>query len=67
MIKRAMQLAIEHGMFYRPILDREDIAEITCIECGWPLVYSETIIEQYVEEPYGCAPCAAVKENGGDV
>ncbi len=57
-LKRAMQLAHDRGMTYRPIRGREDIAEIFCAKCDWPLIYRDTVIEQYANDPYGCARCA---------
>ncbi len=58
MIKRAMQLAVGLGMAYRQIDGREDIADIFCLKCDWPLINRETVLEQYVREPYGCPHCA---------
>ena len=57
-LKRAMQLAVDHGMTYRPVPGREGIAEIFCPKCDWPLVYRDTVVEQYAREPYGCGHCA---------
>ena len=62
-IKRAMHLAVDHGMTYRPVPGRENIAEIFCSKCGWPLIYRDTSIEQYAREPYGCGHCA---QRGGE-
>lgn len=63
-IKRAMHLAVDRGMTYRPILGREDIAEIFCAKCDWPLIYRDTVVEQYANEPYGCGHCAQSAEHG---
>ncbi len=64
MMKRAMQLAVDHGMRFRPVPGREDIAEIFCPECDWPLIDRETVIEQYVREPYGCPHCSKIAKHG---
>ena len=64
MIRRAMQLADEHGMRFQPVHSKAGIADIFCATCGWPLLHRETGIEQYVNEPYGCAPCAATRKQG---
>ncbi len=61
MIRRAMQLAVDHGMRFHPVHSKAGVADIFCAVCGWPLVRRETVVEQYVREPYGCAPCAAAK------
>ena len=62
-LKRAMQLAVDHGMTYRPIPGREDIAEIFCAKCDWPLINRDTVILQYANEPYGCGHCS---QRGGE-
>ena len=54
--KRAMQAANEHGMRFLPIHDT--VAAIFCAKCGWPDSHRETVIEQYANDPYGCAHCA---------
>ena len=63
-LKRAMQLAVDHGMTYRPVPGREDIAEIFCPKCDWPLVYRDTVVSKYANEPYGCGHCAQSAEHG---
>ena len=65
MIRRAMELAVEHGMRIQPVYGKAWNADIFCAVCGWPLVNRETAIEQYVKEPYGCAPCTAAKKVEG--
>ena len=63
-LKRAMQAAVDHGMTYRRIPGREDIAEIFCAKCDWPLISRDTVIEKYANEPYGCAHCTQSAEEG---
>ena len=61
MMKHAMQLAVDHGMRLQPVQSKAGVADIFCATCGWPLI-RETVIEQYVREPYGCAPCTAARK-----
>ena len=62
--KRAMQAASDHGMRFLPIPGRDTLAEIFCAKCDWPLIYRDTVIKQYADEPYGCGHCALSAEHG---
>jgi len=62
MIRQAMTLAAARGMKLVTLHHSETCAEIYCATCGWPESHRDTVIEQYVREPYGCGPCAAVSE-----
>lgn len=58
MIRRAMELAAEHGMRFQTVHCNDRVADIFCPKCDWPLINRETVIEQYVREPYSCPHCA---------
>ncbi len=62
-LKRAMQIAVDHGMKLQPLRHTDRLADIFCATCGWPKTHRETVIEQYVNEPYGCACCAEKAED----
>lgn len=47
----------EHGMRVQLVAGRPDLARIFCRVCGWPEPPNETVIEQYLREPYGCPWC----------
>ena len=57
-VRQAMTLAAARGMKLVTLRHSETCAEIFCATCGWPQSHRDTVIEQYVREPYGCSPCA---------
>ena len=57
-VRQAMTLAAARGMKLITLHHSERCAEIYCATCGWPEIHRDTVIEQYVLEPYGCSPCA---------
>lgn len=62
MLKRAMELAQARGMRLSPVSD--DLADIFCATCGWPLDHRVTVVAQYVREPYGCVWCGGDDDQG---
>jgi hypothetical protein len=53
-----MELAAKNRMRFMAVHYSENVADIFCAKCGWPEDHRETVLEKYVQEPYGCARCA---------
>ena len=64
-LRQAMNLATAHGMKLVTFYRSERCAYIFCATCGWPQEHRETVIEQYIREPYRCAPCAVNAADNG--
>lgn len=63
-IKRAMQLAAERGQTLTQSPHDPALCAVQCRRCGYPGRSYDTLIHQYLKQPFGCVPCEWVKRNG---